>query len=85
METLQLRKKTKLLFGFNITSLKKLTGYDNDNYRVVCKGNKYILKKYSYSKKNESIINEYVNHLENKIIQNPGDWLWSHKRWKLTK
>ena len=36
-------------------------------------------------KKNKSIIHEYVNHLENKIIQNPGDWLWSHKRWKLTK
>ena len=36
-------------------------------------------------KKNKSIINEYVHQLENKIIQNPGDWLWSHKRWKLTK
>ena len=35
--------------------------------------------------KNKSIIHEYVYQLENKIIQNPGDWLWSHKRWKLTK
>ena len=56
METLQLRKEAKLLFGFNITSLKKLVGYDNDNYLVDCKDSKYILKKYSYSKKNESII-----------------------------
>ena len=51
METLQLRKEAKLLFGFNITSLKKLVGYDNDNYLVDCKDSKYILKKYSYSKK----------------------------------
>ncbi len=31
------------------------------------------------------IIKEYAARLEDQIIQNPGDWLWSHKRWKLTK
>ena len=33
----------------------------------------------------KSIIKEYAARLEDQIIQNPGDWLWSHKRWKLTK
>tara|TARA_B100000902_G_scaffold339247_1_gene341344 strand:- start:4293 stop:5126 length:834 start_codon:yes stop_codon:yes gene_type:complete len=33
----------------------------------------------------KSIIKEYAKQLEYQIIQNPGDWLWSHKRWKLTK
>ena len=25
----------------------------------------------------------YMNILEKAIIENPSDWLWSHKRWKL--
>ena len=33
----------------------------------------------------KSIIKEYAAQLEDQINQNPGDWLWSHKRWKLTK
>ena len=95
METLQLRKKTKLLFGFNITSLKKLTGYDNDNYLVVCKGNKYILKKYYYSKKNESIISAendclfYLNKSNQDIfplpilsVNNNGFEIITHRRKK---
>lgn len=37
------------------------------------------------SSNKKSIIKEYAKQLEYQIIQNPGDWLWSHKRWKLNK
>lgn len=31
------------------------------------------------------VIEEYAHLLENSIIKNPGDWLWSHRRWKHTE
>jgi len=31
------------------------------------------------------IIRRYANELENAIIKNPENWLWSHRRWKLTR
>ena len=50
---------------------------------------KYVVKFIKISNpphtNNKSIIKEYAKQLENQINQNPGDWLWSHKRWKLTK
>ena len=46
---------------------------------------KFIKISTSESSDKKSIIKEYARQLENQIIQNPGDWLWSHKRWKLTK
>ena len=46
---------------------------------------KFIKISASESSDKNSIIKEYAKQLENQIIQNPGDWLWSHKRWKLTK
>lgn len=32
-----------------------------------------------------SIVEEYVRRLERQIIQQPEFWLWSHRRWKLTR
>ena len=46
---------------------------------------KFIKISTSESSDKKSIIKEYARQLEHQIIQNPGDWLWSHKRWKLTK
>jgi KDO2-lipid IV(A) lauroyltransferase len=31
------------------------------------------------------IIEEYAHLLEDSILKNPGDWLWSHRRWKHTE
>lgn len=31
------------------------------------------------------IIEEYAQMLEASILKNPGDWLWSHRRWKHTE
>ena len=32
--------------------------------------------------KNFPIIDDYVQWLENRIRENPADWLWTHRRWK---
>ncbi len=31
------------------------------------------------------IIDSYIKHLQNSIINNPDNWLWSHRRWKYEK
>jgi len=31
------------------------------------------------------ITKRYANKLESQIHQNPANWLWSHKRWKLNR
>jgi len=31
------------------------------------------------------ILKKYVYALENMIINNPSDWLWAYRRWKLKK
>ena len=37
------------------------------------------------SKTDESyIINKYISLLETDIRRNPSNWLWSHRRWKLS-
>ena len=35
--------------------------------------------------KSGEITSTYAKHLENKLIENPIPWLWSHRRWKHTK
>lgn len=32
-----------------------------------------------------SIVERYVTRLEDDILYHPEDWLWSHRRWKLTR
>ena len=57
METLQLKKNTSSLFGLQVSTIKKISGYENENYLIKCKDkSKYILKKYNYSKENLSFI-----------------------------
>ena len=67
METLQLIKFVKKSYGLNIKSLKKLNGYDNENYLLDShEGKKFILKKYPFSKNNISLIsseNDCLIHL----------------------
>ena len=36
-------------------------------------------------KENQSITQYYANMLEQKIMEQPEIWLWSHKRWKHKK
>ena len=43
-------------FGFQIIEIKKLNGYENENYLIETVNNKYIFKKYPYSTELESII-----------------------------
>lgn len=38
-----------------------------------------------YDLNKAQVLPNYVNFLEKEINQNPSDWLWSHKRWKLKK
>jgi KDO2-lipid IV(A) lauroyltransferase len=33
----------------------------------------------------DEITKLYANKLENQILKNPENWLWTHRRWKLTK
>ena len=57
METLQLKKNISSLFGLQVSTIKKISGYENENYLIKSKDkSKYILKKYNYSKENLSII-----------------------------
>ncbi len=67
METLQLKKFVKESYGLNVKSLKKLNGYDNENYLLTSEeGKKFILKKYPFTKKNISLIsaeNDCLIHL----------------------
>ena len=78
METLQLKETTSSLFGIQISTIKKLSGYDNENYLLKC-GNKkkYILKKYNFSKENLSLIQaenhclEYLNKHNNSSYPEP--------------
>ena len=35
--------------------------------------------------KEYEIIDTYISHLEQSIINNPDNWLWSHRRWKYEK
>jgi KDO2-lipid IV(A) lauroyltransferase len=38
-----------------------------------------------YEKDRIEILPRYIKHVENVIRENPGNWLWSHKRWKYTE
>jgi ethanolamine-phosphate phospho-lyase len=70
METLQLKKFVRESYGLNIKSLKKLNGYDNENYLLDShEGKRFILKKYPFSKNNISLIsseNDCLIHLNKK-------------------
>ena len=50
-------------FNLKIISIKKLNGYENENYLINTTDNKYIFKKYPYSLELESII-----HGENEVL-----------------
>ncbi|MEC7878101.1 MAG: aminotransferase class III-fold pyridoxal phosphate-dependent enzyme [Bacteroidota bacterium] len=43
-------------FGIKIDKLKKLSGYDNENYLLVSGKSKYILKKYPFTKENHKLV-----------------------------
>jgi len=38
-----------------------------------------------YEKGSKQVIEKYARIIEEYIITNPSDWLWSHKRWKYTR
>ena len=43
-----------------------------------------LISKPPYNKKTE-ILSDYVQKIESLIKKRPAEWLWSHKRWKLTQ
>ena len=43
-----------------------------------------LISKPPYDKKTE-ILSDYVQKIESLIKKRPAEWLWSHKRWKLTQ
>ena len=43
-----------------------------------------LISKPPYNKKTE-ILSDYVQKIESLIKNRPAEWLWSHKRWKLTQ
>ena len=43
-----------------------------------------LISKPPYNKKTE-ILSDYVQKIESLIKKRPDEWLWSHKRWKLTQ
>ncbi|MDR1381121.1 MAG: lysophospholipid acyltransferase family protein [Tannerella sp.] len=47
-------------------------------YRIECKE----ISLHSESAVKTEITRNYIRHLEQNILKNPSDWLWSHKRWK---
>ena len=34
--------------------------------------------------KTHQILEKYIGYMESQIYENPSEWLWSHRRWKLT-
>ena len=38
-----------------------------------------------YFKKDHAILDRYIARMEDQIRKSPSGWLWSHRRWKLTK
>ena len=65
METIQLKKLISNLYNIDINSLKKLNGYDTENFLVHSKDkSNFILKKYPYSKENLSLVKAENNCLE---------------------
>ena len=44
-----------------IIEIKKLNGYENENYLIETVNNKYIFKKYPYSSELESIGGKHIN------------------------
>ena len=51
-----MNKIIKENFNLEIIELKKLDGYENENYLITTKNNKYIFKKYPYSPELATVI-----------------------------
>ena len=65
METIQLKKLIYNHYDLDVNNLKKLNGYDSENFLVHCKDeSNYILKKYSFSNENLSLVKAENNCLE---------------------
>ena len=57
METIQLKKLICNDYNLDVNNLKKLNGYDTENFLVHCKDeSNYILKKYPFSNENLSLV-----------------------------
>ena len=58
METIQLKKLIYNHYDLDVNNLKKLNGYDTENFLVHCKDeSNYILKIYLFSNENLSFVN----------------------------
>jgi len=69
------RLSTKRNLAFIYCDMKKIKrGFYQINYRRILPDNENFT--------NYEIVNKFYSLLENTIINNPDNWLWSHKRWK---
>ena len=65
METIQLKKLICSHYYLDVKNLKKLNGYDTENFLVHCKDkSKYILKKHPFSNENLSLVKAENDCLE---------------------
>ena len=65
METIQLKKLICKHYDLDVKNLKRLNGYETENFLVFCKKNSnYILKKYPFSNENLSLVKAENNCLE---------------------
>jgi KDO2-lipid IV(A) lauroyltransferase len=69
-------RKTNHVVIFSYFS-KKRRGYYELNFK--------LLEKESIEKSDYEIIAKYAKSLETAIESSPELWLWSHKRWKLSR
>ena len=44
-----------------------------------------MIAEHALSTRNFEITNQYIQLLEQSIIRQPDNWLWSHRRWKFSK
>ena len=84
-----MNKIIKENFNLEILELKKLDGYENENYLIITKNKKYIFKKYPYSPELATVIkgenevllflSENKNKFPNPIKAVDGKYVQIHK------
>jgi len=63
------------VFFIDVQRVKR--GYYTAVFSLLCADPKSL--------KEEAVTNLYAKRLEQQIMRNPASWLWSHRRWKLSK
>lgn len=62
-----MKKQIQDLYGFQVSSIKKLVGYDNANYLLECDNERFVFKTYPFTKDTYTLLNaetEILNSLQ---------------------